>query len=73
MPLRSSAAAFPFGIPDCEAQSGRARSHGLSIGLYQCEDPSSLLLVANKIDAAKTTIRTGTTKNGEVMFIRQSP
>jgi hypothetical protein len=31
-----------------------------------------LLLVANRIDAKKTTIMTGTTKNGEVMFMASS-
>jgi hypothetical protein len=40
----------------------------------QCDElPSSLLLVANRIEAAKTAIMTGTTKKGEVMLIRQSP
>jgi len=39
----------------------------------QCADPSSLLLVANKIDATKTTMMTGTTKNGDVMCMAQAP
>jgi hypothetical protein len=71
MPLRSSAAAFLF-----QARSTHARSRDLSIGLdlsdlAQCEDPSSLLLVAKRIDARKTTMMTGTTTNGEVMLIGQ--
>jgi hypothetical protein len=32
-----------------------------------------LLLVANRIDATKTAMITGTTKNGEVMCIAQAP
>jgi hypothetical protein len=37
----------------------------------QCDEwLSSLLLVANRIDATNTAIITGTTTNGEVMFIR---
>jgi hypothetical protein len=41
---------------------------------FQCvDDPSSLLLVANRIDATKTTMMTGTTKNGDVMFMTQTP
>ena len=38
----------------------------------QCDElPSSLLLVANRIDATNTAMITGTTTNGEVMFIVQ--
>jgi hypothetical protein len=41
---------------------------------HQCvDDPSSLLLVANRIDTTKTTMMTGTTKNGDVMFMAQTP
>jgi hypothetical protein len=41
---------------------------------HQCVDgPSSSLLVANRIDTTKTTMMTGTTKNGEVMFMAQTP
>lgn len=40
----------------------------------QCADGlSSLLLVANRIDATKTAMITGTTKNGEFMCIVQAP
>jgi hypothetical protein len=40
----------------------------------QCvEGGSSLLLVANRIDATKTAMMTGTTKNGEVMCMAQTP
>jgi hypothetical protein len=42
--------------------------------LDQCVDwPSSLLLVAKSSEATKTTMITGTTKNGEVMLIAQAP
>jgi hypothetical protein len=34
---------------------------------------SSLLLVANRIEATKTATMTGTTTNGEAMCIRQAP
>ena len=34
---------------------------------------SSLLLVANRIDATKTAMMTGTTTNGEEMCIAQAP
>ena len=40
----------------------------------QCdEDPSSLLLVAKRIDTTKTTMITGTTKKGEVMCMAETP
>jgi hypothetical protein len=49
--------------------------HGLVIrARAQCvEWPSSFVLVANRIDARKTTTITGTTKNGEVMLIARAP
>jgi hypothetical protein len=37
------------------------------------EWPSSLLLVAKRIDTTKTKTITGTTKNGEVMSMAQAP
>jgi hypothetical protein len=37
------------------------------------EWPSSLLPVANRIEVKKTATMTGTTKNGEVMCIPQTP
>jgi hypothetical protein len=40
----------------------------------QCDEaPSSLLLVANRIDTTKTITMTGTTKNGEVMLMALNP
>ena len=40
----------------------------------QCEEwPSSLLLVEKRIAAKKTTMMTGTTKNGEVMSMVKAP
>jgi len=35
--------------------------------------PASLLLVANRMAATKTTMMTGTTKKGEVMSMAQAP
>jgi hypothetical protein len=40
----------------------------------QCDEwPSSLVLVAKRIDTTNTTMITGTTKNGEVMSMAQTP
>jgi hypothetical protein len=46
----------------------------MRIGIDQCVGgPSSLLLVANRIDTTKTTMMTGTTKNGDEMLMAQAP
>ena len=57
------------------AEHGEMRAYRMpSAQRPQCDElPSSLLLVANRIDATKTAMMTGTTKNGEVMCITQAP
>jgi hypothetical protein len=47
---------------------------GRAEALHQCDElPSSLLLVAKRMDATKMMMITGTTKNGDVMCMGLTP
>jgi hypothetical protein len=43
------------------------------LSTQSAESPSSFVLVAKKIPTAKTRTMTGTTKNGDAIFIAQTP